>query len=165
MEKRNRLLKTAIAILNWNGKKLLEEFLPSVVKHSTQADIYLIDNASTDDSLHFVENNFPQVKLIKNSANLGYAGGYNLGVKKILEQSDYDFFCFLNSDVEVTENWLNPIENLFRSEEHTSELQSRPHLVCRLLLEKKNYTTFIGSYPKATLKAEGKNDKNKSSED
>lgn len=82
MEKRNRLLKTAIAILNWNGKKLLEEFLPSVVKHSTQADIYLIDNASTDDSLHFVENNFPQVKLIKNSTNLGYAGGYNLGVKK-----------------------------------------------------------------------------------
>ena len=58
-------MKTAIAILNWNGKKLLEEFLPSVVKHSTQADIYLIDNASTDDSLHFVENNFPQVKLIK----------------------------------------------------------------------------------------------------
>lgn len=125
MEKRNRLLKTAIAILNWNGKKLLEEFLPSVVKHSTQADIYLIDNASTDDSLHFVENNFPQVKLIKNSTNLGYAGGYNLGVKKILEQSDYDFFCFLNSDVEVTENWLNPIENLFKNDKEIAVVQPK----------------------------------------
>ena len=69
---KNRL---AIAILNWNGKKWLEKFLPIVVQHSPEADIYIIDNASEDDSVTFVENNFPSVKVIQNSKNEGFAAG------------------------------------------------------------------------------------------
>lgn len=132
-------MKTAIAILNWNGRKLLEEFLPSVVTYSPDSDIYVIDNASTDDSIDYLKSNFPSVKIIENERNYGYAKGYNEGLKKILLQTQDDIqqnqddpqntnnqshaehveatqiFCLLNSDVKVSENWLNPIENLFRS--------------------------------------------------
>ncbi len=67
----------AVVILNWNGKSLLEKFLPSVIKHSSNAQIYVADNASTDDSLTFVSEHFPIVKLIQNTENSGYAKGYN----------------------------------------------------------------------------------------
>ncbi|MFV0304271.1 MAG: glycosyltransferase family 2 protein [Moheibacter sp.] len=107
-------MKTAVAILNWNGEKLLEEFLPSVVEYSQNADIYVIDNASDDDSISFIKQNFPSVKIIKNKANFGYAKGYNEGIKKIQNQENYELFCLLNSDVEVSKNWLIPIQQLFK---------------------------------------------------
>ena len=88
-------LKVAIAILNWNGKNWLEKFLPSVISHSENTDIYIIDNASTDDSVAFLKLNFPQVKIIQNTENHGFAGGYNEGLKKIKA----DIYCLLNSDV------------------------------------------------------------------
>lgn len=103
-------MKTAVVILNWNGRKLLEEFLPSVVLHSlAEAEIYVVDNASTDDSVSFLKRNFPEVKLIQNQTNGGYAKGYNEGLKHI----DADVFVLLNSDVEVTKNWLSPIIQQF----------------------------------------------------
>lgn len=98
----------AVVILNWNGKELLQKFLPAVVQHSNQAQIYVIDNASTDDSVVFLQNNFPEVRLIQNQQNLGYAGGYNQGLEQIKEP----FYCLINSDVLVTENWLTPILKL-----------------------------------------------------
>ncbi len=113
IQKRNSLLKIAVVILNWNGRKLLEQFLGTVCEHSKQADIYIIDNASTDDSIRYVEQNFPQVKIIKNQENYGFAGGYNQGLKSI----DADIYCLLNSDVEVTANWLAPMFELFKNEE------------------------------------------------
>lgn len=103
-------MKTAVVILNWNGRSLLEKFLPKVIAHSMEtAEIYVADNASTDDSIALLAEQFPQVKIIKNEKNLGYAGGYNEALKKV----DADVFVLLNSDVEVTEGWLNAPLALF----------------------------------------------------
>ncbi|MGB0178078.1 MAG: glycosyltransferase family 2 protein, partial [Owenweeksia sp.] len=100
------LKKTAVAILNWNGASLLQRFLPSVLKHTAEvAEIYVIDNASSDESLDLLEKEFPTVKVIRNDGNYGYAGGYNKGLKSITEE----YVVLLNSDVEVTENWLQPL--------------------------------------------------------
>jgi len=66
-------LKLAIVILNWNGKTLLEKFLPSVIEHSSGHDIYVVDNASTDNSILFLESEHPTINCIKLSQNLGYA--------------------------------------------------------------------------------------------
>ncbi|NJY64002.1 glycosyltransferase family 2 protein [Salinimicrobium sp. CDJ15-81-2] len=103
-------MKVAVIILNWNGKALLEQFLPSVVRNTPEADIYVADNASTDDSVSFVQQNFPQVKIIQNKVNGGFAKGYN----DALQELDEDIFVLLNSDVEVTENWLPPLVIQFK---------------------------------------------------
>ncbi len=114
-------MKIAIAILNWNGKHWLEKFLPNVINFSEEANIYIIDNASTDDSVSFVEKHFPSVKIIKNEKNTGFAGGYNEGLKHISE----DIYCLLNSDVEVTENWIKPIATLFEKNPEIAAIQPK----------------------------------------
>ncbi|MFM1879003.1 MAG: hypothetical protein RLZZ241_1869 [Bacteroidota bacterium] len=101
----------AIVILNWNGKPLLERFLPEVIKYSKEANIYLADNASTDSSVIFTQKHFPTVKIIQLDKNYGFAGGYNLA----LEQVQEDILCLLNSDVAVTKNWLKPILEVFET--------------------------------------------------
>ncbi len=102
-------MKTAISILNFNGKHWLEKFLPSVVQHSQNAEIFVIDNQSSDDSLVFLEKNYPSVKIVQNSGNFGFAKGYNEGLKSIKA----DVYCLLNSDVEVTENWVEKAVQVF----------------------------------------------------
>ena len=125
-------MKTAIVILNWNGQKLLEQFLPSVVNFSLdEATIYIADNASTDDSVSYVKTHFPSVKIIKNSQNGGYSKGYNDALKAI----DADIYCLLNSDVEVTENWLKPITEAFKNDINTAIIQPK-------LLDFKEKTKF-----------------------
>ena len=114
-------MKIAIAILNWNGKHWLEKFLPNVINFSEEANIYVIDNASTDDSVSFVEKHFPNVEIIKNKKNTGFAGGYNEGLKHISE----DIYCLLNSDVEVTENWIKPIATLFEKNPEIAAIQPK----------------------------------------
>ncbi|WP_055446429.1 glycosyltransferase family 2 protein [Lacinutrix mariniflava] len=114
-------MKIAVVILNWNGKALLQKFLPSIVAHSQDATIYVADNASTDDSIRFIENNYPRIKIIKNQENGGYAKGYNDALKHLEE----DIFCLVNSDIEVTQNWLPPIINTFKSEENTAIIQPK----------------------------------------
>jgi len=114
-------LKLAIVILNWNGKRLLETFLPSVIRHSKEATIYVADNASTDDSVDFVRSSFPSIKIIQNVENGGYAKGYNDALKQV----EADVFCLVNSDIEVTENWLAPIVSTFNSEEKTAIIQPK----------------------------------------
>lgn len=111
----------AIVILNWNGKALLQQFLPSVLKYSADAVIYVADNASTDDSVSFVSKTFPTVKIIKNVVNGGYAKGYNDALKQIKEP----LICLLNSDIEVTKNWLKPIISEFNTEETTAIIQPK----------------------------------------
>ena len=111
----------AIAILNWNGKHWLEKFLPNVILYSQEATIYVIDNDSTDDSVKFLEHNFPTIKIIKNKKNTGFAGGYNEGLKQISEE----IYCLLNSDVEVTENWIQPIIELFRRNAEIAAIQPK----------------------------------------
>ena len=114
-------MKIAVVILNWNGVQLLEQFLPSVVKYSPEATVYLADNASTDDSISFVSANFPTVKILKNAYNLGYAGGYNEALKHI----DSEIYALVNSDIEVTENWLEPIIETFEEEPQTAIIQPK----------------------------------------
>jgi len=99
-------LQTAIVILNWNGKKYLQDFLPFVLKfNSSSAKIYVADNASSDDSIEFMNTNFPEVELIELEENYGYAKGYNEALKQI----EAKYYVLLNSDIEVTENWIEPI--------------------------------------------------------
>ena len=114
-------MKTAIAILSWNGKNWLQKFLPGVIHHSPSAEVWVIDNGSTDDTLDFLKTNFPQVKTVKNSKNLGFAGGYNEGLKKI----DAEIYCLLNSDVEVTENWILPILQVFDKDRNIAAVQPK----------------------------------------
>jgi len=113
--------KIAVVILNWNGKTLLEKFLPSVVRYSDLGKIYVADNASTDDSVLFLEENYPNVEIIRNSRNFGYAKGYNEALKNVSEP----YLVLLNSDVEVTENWLNPMLEIFENEPQTVALQPK----------------------------------------
>lgn len=114
-------MKIAIVILNWNGKELLEQFLPSVVSYSKEATIYIADNASTDDSITFVKENYPNIIIIQNKENGGYAKGYNDALQHITT----DVFCLLNSDIEVTRNWLVPIIETFKSDTNISAIQPK----------------------------------------
>jgi GT2 family glycosyltransferase len=95
----------AIVILNWNGKDWLEQFLPSVIKHSGSARIVVADNASEDDSVKYLQEDFPSIELVQNATNGGFAKGYNDALKKITAE----FYVLLNNDIEVTENWLAPL--------------------------------------------------------
>lgn len=113
--------KIAVVILNWNGIKLLETFLPKVVAYSKQATIYVADNASSDDSIDYVTNHFPEVKIIKNEANFGFALGYNIALQQVKEA----YYCLLNSDIEVTENWLDPIIETFDNQKETAIIQPK----------------------------------------
>jgi GT2 family glycosyltransferase len=113
--------KIAVVILNWNGVKLLEQFLPSVIQFSEGAAIYVADNDSTDNSIEFVKENFPTVKIVKNSGNHGFAKGYNDALKHI----DAEIYALVNSDIEVTENWLKPILETFDTEKQTAIIQPK----------------------------------------
>ena len=105
--------QVAIVILNWNGRSFLEKFLPSVLA-STYGNkrIIVADNASTDDSIDFVKNHFPGVEIIVNPANEGYAKGYNTALKQV----EADYYVLLNSDVEVTPGWIEPVISLMESD-------------------------------------------------
>ena len=113
--------KIAVVILNWNGRKLLEEFLPSIIRFSEQATVYVADNASTDDSISFIKNTFSTIKIIQNSDNFGFAKGYNEALKFVEEE----FYALVNSDIEVTVNWLNPILEMFENQPETSIIQPK----------------------------------------
>jgi GT2 family glycosyltransferase len=115
------LKKIAVVILNWNGEKLLNQFLPSVLLYSNEATIYVADNASSDYSLEILKNEFPTVKIIQNKANYGFARGYN----ECLEAVEEEIYCLLNSDVEVTENWLKPILSIFEEQPNTAIIQPK----------------------------------------
>jgi GT2 family glycosyltransferase len=105
--------KTAVVILNWNGKGFLQQFLPSIIKFTnTNSSIYIADNGSTDDSVIFLKTNFPTVKLIELPKNLGFAEGYN----QVLKQIKSEYYILLNSDVEVTSGWLEPLVQLMDSD-------------------------------------------------
>jgi GT2 family glycosyltransferase len=106
-------VKTAVVILNFNGKKFLEKFLPSVIAYSkNEAEIIIADNCSTDDSIDFLKQKYTDLRIIINPENGGFAKGYN----EALKQVDAEYFVLLNSDIEVTENWISPIIKLLDSD-------------------------------------------------
>lgn len=121
----------AIIILNWNGKNLLEKFLPFLIKYSSEATLYLADNASTDASISFIKLNYPEIKIIKNKENFGFAKGYNEALKQVNEK----YYCLINSDIEVTEGWLQPIISLFNSNNEIGVIQPK-------ILDYKNKSKF-----------------------
>lgn len=114
-------MKIAIVILNWNGKKLLKQFLPSVVSYSKEATIYIADNASTDDSINFIKKNYPETTIIQNKVNGGYAKGYN----DALQHIEAEVYCLLNSDIEVSKNWLQPVIKQFKSDTNIAAIQPK----------------------------------------
>ena len=99
--------KVAVVILSWNGKKFLEQFLPSVIQHTSQqlCEIIVADNFSSDDSVAFVRKNYPRIRIIQNTSNNGFAAGYN----EALRQVNAEYYILLNQDVEVTEHWVEKV--------------------------------------------------------
>jgi len=130
------LKKIAVVILNWNGEKLLEQFLPSVVEYSAEADIYIADNASTDASVSYVKANFPSIQIVENKTNLGFAQGYNEALKHI----DAEIYALVNSDIEVSENWLQAILETFIKEPQTAIIQPKI-----LDYKRKDYFEYAGA--------------------
>lgn len=116
-------MKIALVILNWNGQELLEKFLPSMLLNRTlqNVTIYVADNASTDNSVDFIQKNYPSIKIVQNKENGGYAKGYN----DALQHIEADVYGLINSDIEVTENWLQPIDSIFKNEPNTAIIQPK----------------------------------------
>jgi GT2 family glycosyltransferase len=126
------LPSVAVVILNWNGKTFLEKFLPSVLSSTYQnLQIIVADNASTDNSISFLKEKFPTIKIIINETNEGFAKGYNLALKKVTAE----YFVLLNSDVEVTPSWIEPIIQLMENDKYIAACQPK-------ILDYKNKTHF-----------------------
>ena len=116
-------IKTSIVILNWNGKKYLEKFLPLVIRNSQipGVEVVVADNGSTDSSVSYLEENFPSVKIIKFDNNYGFTGGYN----RALQQVDSEYYVILNSDIETPERWLEPLINHMDNNPNTVACQPK----------------------------------------
>lgn len=117
------MAKTAVVILNWNGETFLKKFLPIVIKQTPKslADVIVADNASTDGSVAMLRHTFPDIRIIQNSTNGGFAKGYN----KALEQVSAEYYVLLNSDVEVTENWLEPVIRMMDTDQTIAAAQPK----------------------------------------
>lgn len=115
------MIKVAVVILNYNGEKLLPQFLPSVIEHSKNATVIVADNASTDQSRHLLTTQFPELPVIKLEENYGFCGGYN----RALKQVEAEYYVLLNSDIEVTPNWLTPIIELLDSNPKVAAVQPK----------------------------------------
>ena len=112
----------AVVILNWNGRKYLEQFLPTVLASTYQnLVVYVADNGSTDDSIEFIRLHYPQIKIIAHDTNEGFAGGYNRALKDVSEE----LLALLNSDIEVTPGWLEPAIALFNSNPAIAAIQPK----------------------------------------
>ena len=144
----------AVVILNWNGRTMLERFLPSVMRYSLldqgaeagwqvpheaemelSSEVVVADNGSTDDSLAFLRDNYPSVRLIELDRNYGFAEGYN----KALAQVEADYYVLLNSDVECTPHWIQPVVAMMEREENVAIAQ--PKL---LMFDRKNTFEYAG---------------------
>jgi len=130
-------MKAAIVILNYNGKEMLRQFLPAVIKHSV-SDIIVIDNKSTDGSIDFLSSQHPQIRIVTNPHNTGYAGGYNDGLFQIGDQ--YEYFILLNSDVEVTAHWDSTIIKYLDA--HPEVAGAQPKI---LSYQNKNFFDYAGA--------------------
>lgn len=136
------MARIAVIILNWNGKKLMQDFLPSVVKHTDPAigRVVVADNASTDGSVEWLAERFPAVEVIRFEENYGFAGGYN----RAIDQVDEEIVLLLNSDVEVTERWLEPLLEILDDDPKIAAVQ--PKIKSWKEKEKFEYAGACGGY-------------------
>ncbi len=133
--------KVAVVILNYNGKEFLEKFLPTVIANNADySEIIVADNKSTDDSVDFMRNNFPDIRLILNDFNGGFATGYNIALRQI----EADYYVLLNSDIEVTPNWIEPVIELMESDESIAACQ--PKILSYFDKSKFEYAGAAGGY-------------------
>ena len=134
-------MKTAIVIINYNGLNLIKKFMPSIITNSSNCNIYVIDNNSTDDSVNYIKNNFSNINIINNSSNLGYAGGYNEGIKKI----DEDLLILLNNDATFLDK--NSLSNLVKVFKENSEIKvAQPKIIDFTNQEKFEYSGAAGGF-------------------
>lgn len=129
-------MDSLIIIVNYNGKELLEKSLPSVVKY-TNADICVVDNNSTDDSLSFLKNNYPNINVVESEENLGYGNAHNLALET---HPNYNYYVFMNNDITVTSNWLEEMIKVFNTKEGVGAVGPKI-----LLSEKKDEKYLINS--------------------
>lgn len=116
------MMHIAVVILNWNGRSMLERFLPSVLKYSSpQASVIVADNGSTDDSLPFLQEHYPEVPVLRLDKNYGFAEGYN----KALAQVEADYYVLLNSDVECTQGWIEPVIEMMEQDDKVAIAQPK----------------------------------------
>lgn len=134
--------KVAVVILNYNGKKFLEQFLPNVIENTNAdlADIVVADNASTDGSVDFMRERFPEIRLIENGFNGGFATGYNLALRQI----EAEYFVLLNSDIEVTPHWIEPVIALMDADRNIAACQ--PKILSYFEKQKFEYAGASGGF-------------------
>lgn len=122
LHKQVSLPSVAVVILNWNGRRFLEQFLPSVMASEYgNLQVILADNASSDDSVGFVRSRYPEIRIICNPGNEGFARGYNMALKQVTA----DYYVLLNSDVEVTKDWIGPVISLMESDSTIAACQPK----------------------------------------
>lgn len=115
------MTKVAVVILNYNGQKFLEKFLPSVIENNDGYEVIIADNASTDNSIDYLRSNYPNLKTIQLSSNEGFAGGYNNALREI----EAEYYVLLNSDVEVSPSWTKPIIDLMDNDSSIAACQPK----------------------------------------
>lgn len=134
-------MKLAIVILNWNGRAMLAEYLPTVIEYSrNEAVVYVADNASTDDSMQLIHDKFKGCKTILLDQNYGFAEGYNRALKQI----EADYYLLLNSDVEVTHHWLMPLLEFMDA--HPDVAACQPKLLSECDKDSFEYAGAAGGY-------------------
>ena len=115
-------MRIAVVILNWNGLHFLEKLLPEVVEHTLpDAEVYVADNGSSDGSVEWLRQNLPGVHVIDLQKNYGFAGGYN----RALQQIEADYYVLLNSDVQVSQNWIKPVAKALEKDPEIAACQPK----------------------------------------
>jgi GT2 family glycosyltransferase len=130
------MTKIAIVILNYNGAQLLQQFLPSVVQYSPEAEIFIADNGSTDGSIALLRTHFPEVGVLELGRNLGFCAGYNVALRQVKAA----YYVLLNSDVEVTPFWLRPLQSILDHNRTVAAIQPKI-----LSFRKKKYFEYAGA--------------------
>ncbi len=135
-------MKVAVVILNYNGQKFLEQFLPNVIANCNPAlaEVIVADNASTDDSVEFMREHFPDIRLIENGSNGGFSMGYNLALRQI----DAEYYVLLNSDIEVASRWIEPVVELMDA--HPEIAACQPKILSYYHKEKFEYAGASGGF-------------------
>ena len=135
------MARLSVVILNWNGRRHLERYLPSVVAHTEgDAEVVVADNGSTDDSLQWLHLNYPDVRVIRLDRNYGFAGGYNRALREV----ESEYVLLLNSDVEVTAGWWQPLVEVLDTESNVAAVA--PKLLADMERTKFEYAGAAGGF-------------------